>query len=129
MPTQIKKHIKAPDPIAAISGGLLTLAGMLGIKERFGIELTADEIAEAIGIVVTLAASLRHWWETRKAGRSMTREEMVAELRRLDDELGIADKAISVAEGALEGAREYAGRPTGPEFVSGDPGASDEGAG
>lgn len=126
MTTKIKKHIQAPDPIAAVSGGLLTLAGMLGIKERFGIELTADEIAEAIGIIVTVAASLRHWWETRKAGKTMSREELLAELSRLDDELGLADKAISVAEGALDVAREYAGSPTGPEFVSGDSDASDE---
>jgi hypothetical protein len=121
MPSNISKHVKAPDPIAAISGGLLTLAGMAGIKERFGIELTADEIAEAIGIVITIAASVRHWWEQRKAGTPMTRAELLAELQRLDDEHDIADRA-------LEAVAEYTGRPTGPEFVSGDSDASGGGS-
>ena len=124
----MKQHIKAPDPIAAISGGLLALAGMLGIEERFGIVLTPDQVAEAMGLMITIASSVRHWWETRKAGRPMSREELLAELQRLDDELGLSDMAIRAAAAATMDDGEYAGRPHGPEFVSGHSDASDEGA-
>lgn len=128
MPNSISQHVRAPDPIAAISGGLLTLAGMAGFRERFGLDLTADQLAEIVGIVITIAASVRHWWERRKSRKPMTREEVLAELERLDDELDLRDKALSAAEAGLAEVRRHVETPEGPEFVSGDSDASDGGA-
>ncbi len=54
-----------PDPIAAFAGAALILAGIFGAAESLGI--TADQLAEGIGAIAMVAATIRTIITKRKA--------------------------------------------------------------
>ena len=52
------------DQGAQASGAILALFGVFDIAAKF--DMSADQLAIALGAVATLAGIVRHWFESRK---------------------------------------------------------------
>lgn len=59
------KNVNPADPIAAVVGAVIMILANTGVMERLG--LTADQVANIGGAVITIAATLRSVLRPRRS--------------------------------------------------------------
>lgn len=74
---RIDKAWIAADPLAALLGGLVSLAAIFGLWSAMG--LTADQMAELGGVVTTIGAASRAIYNKREEKKKKGSDESVSD--------------------------------------------------